>query len=643
MNKKSRLIGVCLSTIHQEDRFFFISALNKYACENDYRLLIFNTRNDLFTKFLINYDLCEAAVFQLIPYEHLTALIIFPAFLDDGDIVRNVINNAISADVPVFTIDRKYEGCTPFMFDYSQIFTEITRHVIEHHHARKLFMLGDPAGISFSDDRIASFIAVAKENGLTEDDYVVGHGDFWEVPAIEQMKKWLDEEKRPVPDAVICANDTMAIAVSTFLQERGVRIPEDCIITGFDGTIQSNYHLPQLTTCKEDFEAMGKCLINAVNVVRKGGKLEDEYHVGFQMRLSESCGCKHPDSISVNVNAQNLINQLTVSYSRQDCICEMQNIVSFMDSLDELTHRMVDIFAFYSVIIALNSDMFSAPDFGMHHKDENSFSSSVDIVSNRHQWVWKEKTTIPVKDLIPDSDIIFELKRPVVFTLLHQADLVLGYCAFQPEMNIDEYQKIHAFASAASSAFGMFHDRVQIESINLRLTNTNRELERLYVHDHLTNLLNRRGFFLEFSRMVEEKAGTGDYDIVMISADLDGLKMINDNYGHSEGDFAITTAARALSESSFSGEICARFGGDEYEVCAIVPSDNVRIYEESFRDSVMRKLTHFNQMSGKCYSVEMSIGFANVPIDRFSDYDELIKLADDEMYADKTARKKHRR
>lgn len=642
MNKESRLIGVCLSTIHQEDRFFFISALNKSACENGYRLLIFNTRNDLYTK-LLTYDLNEAAIFKLIPYEKLTALLVFPAFLDDGEIVQDIINSAHKADVPVFTVDRDYEGCTSFKFSYSEIFSDISRHVIEHHHARKVFMLGGPENSSFSNDRIASFVAVAKENGLTENDYAIGHGDFWEGPAIEQMKRWLDEEKRPVPDAIVCANDSMAIAVSTFLQERGVRIPHDCIITGFDGTIQSNHHIPQLTTCKEDFDAMGKCIIDAVNTVRNGGKLEPEYHVGVKMRISESCGCKRLDSMSVNVNAQNLLNQLAVSFNRQDCICETLNIVSSMDSLDELTHKMADIFAFYSVVIAINSDMFTAPDFGNFHKGDNAFSKDVDIVINRHQWVWKDKKTIPAKNLLPDTDIIFERELPVLFVVLHQADLTLGYCAFQPEMNIDEYQKIHAFASAASSAFGMFHDRTQIESINLRLTNVNRELERLYIHDHLTNLLNRRGFFLEFNRMVEEKKGKGDFDIVMISADLDGLKIINDNYGHSEGDFAITTAARALVESSFHDEICARFGGDEYEVCAIVPSSEVRMYEASYRDSVMQRLTHFNQMSGKCYSVEMSIGFANISIDKFIDYDELVKLADDEMYADKVARKKNRR
>ena len=70
-----KLIGVCLSTIQDEDRYNFIKALNKYAVSSGYRLLIFNACTDLYEDNNSNYK-GEGAVYKLIPYEKLSALVI---------------------------------------------------------------------------------------------------------------------------------------------------------------------------------------------------------------------------------------------------------------------------------------------------------------------------------------------------------------------------------------------------------------------------------------------------------------------------------------------------------------------------------------------------------------------------------------
>lgn len=641
MSEECKLIGVCLTLIQQEDRFFFIEALNRHAIENGYRLVVFNSRND-FAERGVSCDLDEAAIYKMIPYRKLTALVMLSGFLGKDYIRSEIITNARRAGVPVFSIDADIDGTIPFFFDYSDIFEKISRHVIEHHKVKYVFMLGGRQGDDFSEQRVNSFLKVARENGLAEDKIVVGYGDFWQEPAIAQMEKWLDEEKRPLPEAIVCANDSMAIAVSTFLQNRGYRIPDDCIITGFDGIIQSDYHTPKLTTCKEDYDSMGRTLVEAAECVRNGIPLEDDYHVGFITRIRESCGCEKADSRSVNSNSAQLLSQLMQSFVRQDNICEAQNVVSGTKELDVLAKKMTEIFVFYSCLIALNDDMFEAPHFGSGHLIDNAYSDNMKIISDRYGWVWQETGTIRTEDFVPDIKRYFQSENPIIVMPVHRAELILGYAVIQPDMQIDEYQKVHAFASAASSALAMYHDRMQIESINLQLVNANRELDRLYVHDSLTGLYNRRGFYREFKDMLARNRFTRGMDVVMISADMDGLKHINDNYGHNEGDSAISTFANALLKSAIGGEFCARFGGDEFEVCGLVDSDEVSDYETAFRDRMRDTLEMYNQHSGKEYLVEASIGFSSAPVGKCSDYDELVRLADAQMYADKVSRKKQR-
>ena len=229
-------------------------------------------------------------------------------------------------------------------------------------------------------------------------------------------------------------------------------------------------------------------------------------------------------------------------------------------------------------------------------------------------------------------------EEPIIVCALHFIDLTLGYCVFQPEVTVDDYEKMHAFMNAMDASFGTFHGQMQIRSINRALENANEELEKLYIHDYLTGLYNRRGFYRAFRN---ETAAQHDADLCafVISVDLDGLKQINDSFGHQEGDSAICTVAKALAACCGAHEICARFGGDEFAVGGFVPKSLTEIRAEQFRHRLTEYLEQYNRSSGKPYQVAASIGFHAEPADPAPDPDALFRIADDRMYADKAERK----
>ncbi len=633
------VIGVCLSTVQEEDRLYFIRSLNQHAVANGYRLMIFQTCSDLFdTQTASNEG--EITVFQLIPYEKLSAMILLPQFLYNHPLLNRVISECRARKIPVISIDRQMLGCTCFAFAYADIFEQLCRHVIDVHHAKKLMMIAGTKGNSFSESRIAAFRKAVTESGLDFDESMIGYGDFWNEPTEDALDKWFVIEKRPLPDAIICANDSMAITVTNWLQRKGYRVPEDCIVTGFDGIQQAEYHVPHLTTCQQDYDKMGRELIAVIGRLRNGERVPVYNVIGFHMHLSQSCGCEKIGFRNINRAMDELFQRVRIVNNRQDMMCTLQAAISEMKSVEELSSVLIEKFVFHTSIFAVNDDLFRVPDFGCNHRKDLAFSEQIDVIYHRYFWHKKERCTIPRTELIPDLDRMLRREEPVIVCVLHHLDLVLGYCVFQTEISVNEYEKIFTFMSAVNASFGAFHSRMQIQAINDQLKSVNAELEKLYVHDYLTGLYNRRGFYKQFRLMQE--AQTTPANAFLISADLDRLKYINDSFGHLEGDNAICTIAQALLHAAGEGDIVARFGGDEFAVGGILPAEDAEAHYAAFRGKFLRYLEKYNELSQNPYPVEASIGYYAEALNSDFDLDNMIKVADDRMYAEKLLHKKAR-
>ncbi|MCM1529492.1 MAG: diguanylate cyclase [Alistipes sp.] len=633
-----KLIGVCLSTIHEEDRFNFVKELNGQAVKKGFRLMIFNSCSDLYEHDNADND-GAASVFRLIPYEKLDAIIIFSNFICTESIVRMIIDNSLRHNIPTISIDKQYEGCFNFSFAYADIFERLVHHVINEHGARELFLITGAKDNPFSDARTNAFKNVLEECGIPFSQNNVGYGNFWDGPTLDLMKQWFEIEKRSLPDAIICANDSMAITVSGYLQQQGYSIPEDCIITGFDGIEQAHYHLPHITTCRQNYNEMSRLILDTIEAVERGESVPAERTVGFEMILSQSCGCKCASNARINPIVQTLIDRLRLSTERQDMICTIQSSISKMNDINELPPILIDKFRLHTNIFAMNSDIFDSPDYGTFHKGEQSFGENVDIIYNRYFWRDFEQGTLPAAELIPRYDLITEREDPIVICTIHFIDMVMGYSVFQPEINLDEYRKMHTLMSAICASLGNFHGRIQIRRINEQLLRANNELHHMSQRDFMTGLYNRRGFFEIFSSRMDN-AGQKSAAVVVISADLDELKYINDTFGHQEGDSAITTVGRALMSSSVQEEICARFGGDEFCVAAIIPADDAGEYFAEFKSRFLGFLNNYNKKSDKPYIVRASIGCSVKMIGEYDGLDDMIRIADENMYCDKSEHKR---
>ncbi len=159
-------------------------------------------------------------------------------------------------------------------------------------------------------------------------------------------------------------------------------------------------------------------------------------------------------------------------------------------------------------------------------------------------------------------------------------------------------------------------------------------LENMAFSDELTGLVNRRGLLALSSARCSNLRGKGRRFVVFF-VDLDGLKWINDNLGHADGDQAIRDAGEILKQSFRKSDIVARLGGDEF---AAVAMDLVDGGETEIRSRIATAVAVHNEHKGRPYKVSMSIGMVSSDVLK-GDVETLLEAADALMYKEKQAKR----
>lgn len=222
------------------------------------------------------------------------------------------------------------------------------------------------------------------------------------------------------------------------------------------------------------------------------------------------------------------------------------------------------------------------------------------------------------------------------------------YWATQREPLPQETKVLQALADITAVAmenvqvYSELEQRVNSRTAELQYTNRRLAAEieerqaaeeavrRLSLTDELTKLHNRRGFFLLAEQQIKlsRRLGTA-FNVLFV--DLDGLKGINDLQGHEVGDAAIRAAAAVLKDTFRESDILARLGGDEFVVLAPgTPADWDRLLKR-----LQFRVKQFNRWKNAPFVLSMSVGGHPYYPDETKSLEEILALADSQMYEQK--------
>lgn len=163
----------------------------------------------------------------------------------------------------------------------------------------------------------------------------------------------------------------------------------------------------------------------------------------------------------------------------------------------------------------------------------------------------------------------------------------------------------------------------------LRRDSVEEEIYRLSVTDVMTGLLNRRGFYLHAERSMKMALRNSSPSVV-IFADINGLKAVNDTYGHEAGDHLIKDAAQILQQSFRDSDVIARLGGDEFAAFAL---DSAQ--PDAILARIQRHIKIYNTRQSLPYEISFSTGIVRCDPSSDLTLSDYLELADQQMYKDK--------
>lgn len=161
--------------------------------------------------------------------------------------------------------------------------------------------------------------------------------------------------------------------------------------------------------------------------------------------------------------------------------------------------------------------------------------------------------------------------------------------------------------------------------------NLENDLRNMATTDHLTGLLNRRGFQIASKKILKQNK-SNNLESILIFLDINGMKAINDRYGHSAGDWSLKMAAEVLKTNFGPSDALARWGGDEFLVLT-ASSNDTTIYEIIGKCNYQLKQMSNEEVSP--FGLSFSIGMATLQDGHENDLQYLLDQADKMMYRNK--------
>ncbi len=622
-NKK--IIALCLSRIQDEECHEYVTALNKAVTPQGFNVFVYNTCSAVNDE---DYEKdAQVSVFNFMNYNIIDVVVIFDEIIKNEALTMELIRRAQAHDVPVIVIGDIYEGCINIKFDHEDGFASIVRHMVCDHKMTKLHFMAGLEGNYFSDQRLDAFRKVLEQNGLPFDSSMVSYGDFWSDPAAKATEKLILENN--VPQAILCANDKMAIAVCSELKKHGYRVPEDVAVTGFDGILEVLFSNPRITTVVTDFADLAAKTAEILKECAYWKKETKTYLVPLKICYAQSCGCDGEEAL----NASEYLNVVSDRYYRfqnenimlSEIIAKAHRCETVEQVVEQFKHEII-----YEICCMVDEECLDEKVNPMKKisRDENVDRDMVVLFKGFKQ-VEAGLYRFPGKNVMPGLEQLLKENRVLIFSALHYLDVPMGYtCFFFEELLAANYVKVPQTMDALNNALGGYR--------NIRYRqHLMKQIDEMYQIDTLTGLRNRRGFEKEYNQMLNNKPQEQPLTVMLV--DLDGLKYINDNFGHKEGDFAIAKVAQVMVEVFPQGSLFTRFGGDE--MLAVCPG----IWDaEKLKKVFYDYLVRFNESGEKEYSILASMGVYHTEPEDDLSFEGIVEQTDILMYMEKTKRKKSR-
>ena len=644
-----KTVAVLIPTFTIEYSLDILSGISDYFRDKDFKVVIAQTRIPGLNQGAFDYQFCSS--FELLKSKEIDAYIVVSGVYASQmheEKIREIMRSFSPRPVISIALDPQMDNGYYITADCHTCFRQIVSHLKNVHGCKKLaFFSANATKSKEALERYDAFTAALDACKLLFDPEMIYDGNFTDFKAYDEIKARF-KSKNDIPfDAIVCANDMMASGCIRALKEIGVRVPDDVKVVGFDDAIVATISSPKLSTINQDIYSQGYEAAEIAARILQGEKMEKEIKNPLVPKFRQSCGCIGLSDSSQSYkdydgNICSDTSEKTNGLSQfVNALQEKNNIVTLMDTLKGFNTLKQMFFNLKYIVEQCDMSGISV-----------QFFDTVQFLDTEEEFKIPEKMEL---HMFYSKTVNSELFRPGVFfnpgekifaarafesipgifvlTPIFMGEANYGYmlCCVRSNKFADYNVYLKIIINAISQAYE-YTSKIQ-ESRKLEHENTTLNLQSRM--DELTGVLNRRGF-IENGQAALDVLQETDTSGVIFFADLDGLKKINDTYGHEMGDKAIILQAMVLKNVFRSSDVVGRLSGDEFGIVALGMKMNFIENTRLKIEMLCKKYSIENQLP---FTLSMSIGA--VDLQKSSVLKQLLSEADKELYKEK--KKKHAR
>lgn len=623
-------IAVLVASIDREYQQDFASGLVSAGVQNDVDICIFNSQGHMNVAISTNSEVGESMIYDLPDLDEFDGVISMLATMGN-DVAYHKVLEVLAplkeSGKPHVSIDVPQEGAACIMFDDAISVSELTEHLITEHGVRRIAFISGPSNSPVSRARLEACREVMRKHNLDLDDRMVFDGEWTRVGGRKAAEAILDSGGE-IPDAVLCANDDMALSVIECFNEHGIRVPRDVAVTGFDALREAV--MRGLTTICRPIDRSARKAIEILCKWIDGTPPEkSEYLLSTIPIYGESCGCSQ--------NLEHMNDKLrALGTERWNMETILTRVSMFSSTLagvgdeaeaGEKIREFVESWGIRELYLCVDPSI--CRETAEAAREGEPYPPEMLLLYGTRNGREYKPALFDRRDLVPALQEMRKNTSCLVFCPLYYRNRNFGYVVMELGSGTGAalYSVLMLLNGALISLF-----------LQTNIKNYAATIENMAVHDIMTGMLNRRGY-MEQAPLVLDQARKAGKSFTIISMDMDHMKRINDTYGHLKGDEAICRMGRCLEVLEKHGIKPVHISGDEFQAFGIQNSPEEA---KELIPVIRESLDRMNREDPWISDISASIGVYSAVPGEENGLDEYMTKADREMYADKARRKQGR-
>lgn len=651
--KKTKRIGLLINDSYSDYELELTQGVLDCCNDNGYSLLVFPIE-ELNTNYS-PFSYQKRSITSFATENNIDGLVMASAVLGNFVSKSELFNYLLEHfSVPKVSIGIDVPGVTSVLVDPKEGFKSLIEDLIVHHGCKNFALIDVMEGNVDGQERKQIFLDTLKEHNINFNFENVMTGRFTYDSAKDAIDNFYNKKGHFDFDAVVSLNDDMAFACIDFCKYYSILIPEEIKIVGFDDAQRSSYELPRLSSINQQITSQGYKATEALIKIINGESVPEKIIIPTQARFRQTCGCVDTSNTYINYidvtkvkhffdpeKSTSKMSEWLIKKPQVEKLKYLNSSLQVKMDINQLRKDYVTSirnFDVHAAALVLYENPVSMPErfYDFPIPDKAYLVSAFD--DDNGYFMHENDPFIPFnpqKTMLPGLFFSKSKKRQYIYPIT-DANLQFGYMIY----SFGSYDEmIYSFMNSIySRLISSTHETIRLEKERQKLEEKNKSLNVISTTDEMTGLLNRRGFQTFGQQAIDLALRIKSFGLVVFG-DMDGLKFINDTYGHEMGDIAIKAEAAILRSSFRTSDIVGRLGGDEFAI--VSPGLSVNNFQR-IQKSINDKCDKYNRTSGHPFTLSISIGYADFNQENYYLYDILSK-ADVLLYEEKKNKKNSRR